>query len=305
LEGKLGKKMYREYDDKSKAQKADQSESELAQLKQELTRQSAMLEDNNRQQQQLPDSKITYLGIGTVGDWKANKTELQKVTESVAPIDGNGLNDNIGVNGGFFDTTQGLTIGGGIVGGALDTFTGGLQKSGAGSITLNGSNILGNSVSNSRGSNAFSNAAVPQQQTQAATIGGVMPDSVDGLLRKPAAPDKFLTAAPAAEPKPATAAVPAPAASPPPVNEADNKPENLQVTQALSQLRPTGRRSLSIDIPTAGNTLHFRKLKDHAVLELALIRPQQATQRQQLWTFLSGLAAVGLLWYLGRRKLPL
>jgi autotransporter-associated beta strand protein len=319
LEGKLGKKMYREYDDKSKAQKADQSESELAQLKQELTRQSAMLEDNNRLHEQSGTKVNLPKAESKFEAWKANKTELEKVAASVAPIDGNGLNDNIGVNGRFFDTSHDRVISGNVAGSAMEFF-GGIQKSGAGSITLGGGNtytggtVLGNSVSNSRGSNAFSNAAVPQQQTQMEGIGGIMPDSVDGLLRKPAArrsltipaaPDKFLTAAPAAEPKPATAAVPAPAASPPPVNEADNKPENLQVTQALSQLRPTGRRSLSIDIPTAGNTLHFRKLKDHAVLELALIRPQQATQRQQLWTFLSGLSAVGLLWYLGRRKLPL
>lgn len=40
--------------------------------------------------------------------------------------------------------------------------------------------------------------------------------------------------------------------------------------QVASQLRATGRRSLMIEVPSDGEAYHFRKLKDHAVLELEL-----------------------------------
>lgn len=70
--------------------------------------------------------------------------------------------------------------------------------------------------------------------------------------------------------------------------------------QVASQLRATGRRSLSLEVPGDGQAFHFRKLKDHAVLELTLKEPWTPAQKIQaavlglgllVWLVLSACAA--------------
>ena len=62
--------------------------------------------------------------------------------------------------------------------------------------------------------------------------------------------------------------------------------------QVASQLRATGRRSLSLEIPSDGQPFHFRKLKDHAVLELTLKEPWTSARKIQAILLIIGL----LLW---------
>jgi hypothetical protein len=58
----------------------------------------------------------------------------------------------------------------------------------------------------------------------------------------------------------------------------------LTLAQSAEFLRPTGRRSLMIDVPADGEVRHFTKLKDHAVLELEIDEPWQAgTTSNLIW----------------------
>ncbi len=56
----------------------------------------------------------------------------------------------------------------------------------------------------------------------------------------------------------------------------------LTLAQSAEFLRPTGRRSLMIEVPADGEVRHFTKLKDHAVLELDLHEPWQAGKMSNL-----------------------
>ncbi len=123
-----------------------------------------------------------------------------------------------------------------------------------------------------------------------------------GLQPRGSAGSPLPQALPAAPPvvaaAPATPAAPqrefkmAAAAAPPP---ADKVVESEQVTTlAVSQLRPTGRQSLQINVPLSSQVFHFRKLKDHAVLDLPLKHPWSAARRSQAVTFGIGLG----LWLL-------
>lgn len=72
--------------------------------------------------------------------------------------------------------------------------------------------------------------------------------------------------------------------------------------QVSSQLRATGRRSLMIDVPADGSAYHFRKLKDHAVLELNLRRAWADDQRSAAAWFGAGLGAYLLCAIIARRR---
>ncbi|WP_395749420.1 hypothetical protein [Prosthecobacter sp.] len=48
--------------------------------------------------------------------------------------------------------------------------------------------------------------------------------------------------------------------------------DTVTLAQTVESLRPTGRRALGIDLPLDGTAHHFSKLKDHAVLEVAIQR---------------------------------
>lgn len=73
-------------------------------------------------------------------------------------------------------------------------------------------------------------------------------------------------------------------------------------TTVVNQLRPTGRRSLQVEVPLVGETYHFRKLKDHAVLDLALKRESAPGKVLQQTMFGAGLGAWALMAVIARRR---
>lgn len=77
----------------------------------------------------------------------------------------------------------------------------------------------------------------------------------------------------------------------------------LTLAQTVESLRPTGRRALGIELPLDGTAHHFSKLKDHAVLEIALKRVGDPKTTSRLLCLTGGLllwAAIG--WKLKRRR---
>ena len=78
--------------------------------------------------------------------------------------------------------------------------------------------------------------------------------------------------------------------------------EDEHTTQVQSQLRPTGKRSILLDVPLTGTVYHFRKLKDHAVLQLELSKVTNSDDKQRAWIFGGGLAFLGLVWLIGNRR---
>jgi autotransporter-associated beta strand protein len=65
--------------------------------------------------------------------------------------------------------------------------------------------------------------------------------------------------------------------------------DTFSTTQLVNQLRPTGRRSLALSVPSAGEVFHFRKLKDHAVIDLTLKHDWPQAKVTQATTFGAGL----------------
>lgn len=72
--------------------------------------------------------------------------------------------------------------------------------------------------------------------------------------------------------------------------------------QVASQLRATGRRSLAIDVPSNGVAYHFRKIKDHAVLELKVREAWTSEQKNTAVWLGVGLAAWALLARFTKRR---
>lgn len=73
-------------------------------------------------------------------------------------------------------------------------------------------------------------------------------------------------------------------------------------TAAVNQLRPTGRRSLQVEVPLVGETYHFRKLKDHAVLDLSLKPESSSAKTFQQTMFGAGLGAWAVMALIARRR---
>ena len=119
-------------------------------------------------------------------------------------------------------------------------------------------------------------------------------------LKAPSSALALAAEAPAAPPLPAApASTPDPFAMP---GEAPAIDSGYLTTQAVNQLRPTGRRSLQIEVPLTGKTFHFRKLKDHAVLDLTLKHPWQEGKTEQATAFGIGLGIWGLLVLFSARR---
>jgi hypothetical protein len=77
----------------------------------------------------------------------------------------------------------------------------------------------------------------------------------------------------------------------------------LTLAQTVESLRPTRRRALGIELPLDGTAHHFSKLKDHAVLEIALKRVGDPKTTSRLLCLTGGLLlwlAIG--WKLKRRR---
>ena len=81
----------------------------------------------------------------------------------------------------------------------------------------------------------------------------------------------------------------------------DARPVTL--AQTVESLRPTGRRALGIELPLDGTAHHFSKLKDHAVLEVAIQRVGDPKTTSRL-LYLSGglLLWLAIGWKLKRRS---
>jgi autotransporter-associated beta strand protein len=62
---------------------------------------------------------------------------------------------------------------------------------------------------------------------------------------------------------------------------------------ATPQLKPVGRVSLAVEVPLEGTVHHFRKLKDHALIELTVIKPMESRQTSALWMLVIGGAILG------------
>lgn len=54
------------------------------------------------------------------------------------------------------------------------------------------------------------------------------------------------------------------------------------------QLKPVGRVSLAVEVPLEGKVYHFRKLKDHALIEMDVKQPLSARQASALWLLVAG-----------------
>ena len=121
-----------------------------------------------------------------------------------------------------------------------------------------------------------------------------------------------------ADPFSAAPAAPAPAAAPSAgdgakkadqvdkIGDAFDAPEIPQSfgleAQVSSQLRATGRRSLLVEVPSDGQAYHFRKLKDHAVLELRLQKAWTAEQKSTAIWLGVGLGVWGLVTRVTNRR---
>jgi hypothetical protein len=78
--------------------------------------------------------------------------------------------------------------------------------------------------------------------------------------------------------------------------------EPVPVALMTPQLKPQGRVSLPVDVPLTGTVYHFRKLKDHAALELDIDKPLEPQRKFALWVLLAGgLALTGVV-LLGRKR---
>lgn len=78
-----------------------------------------------------------------------------------------------------------------------------------------------------------------------------------------------------------------PFAAAPAVGGAPRDPVAPQQTQ---QLKPAGRHSLPVDVPMSGTVYHFRKLKDHATVEMKISRPWASGREASLWSLIVALA---------------
>ena len=76
----------------------------------------------------------------------------------------------------------------------------------------------------------------------------------------------------------------------------------VPVTLVTPQLKPQGRVSMPVDVPLTGTVYHFRKLKDHAALELDIEKPLEPDRKIALWLLLAGGLALAGVALLGRKR---
>lgn len=84
------------------------------------------------------------------------------------------------------------------------------------------------------------------------------------------------------------------------VNRGWEDPVPVQFT--TPQLKPQGRVSLPIDVPLNGTVYHFRKLKDHAALELDIDKPLEPQRKVVLWILAGGALVVAGVEWAGRKR---
>lgn len=76
----------------------------------------------------------------------------------------------------------------------------------------------------------------------------------------------------------------------------------VPVSMTTPQLKPQGRVSLPVEVPLTGTVYHFRKLKDHATLELDIDKPLEPERKTALWVLLAGGAVLAAVVLLGRKR---
>jgi hypothetical protein len=59
------------------------------------------------------------------------------------------------------------------------------------------------------------------------------------------------------------------------------------------QLKTVGRVSLPVEVPLSGTVYHFSKVKDHAALDVTVVKPWEPREKAALWALLIGLALLG------------
>ncbi|OYW76243.1 MAG: hypothetical protein B7Z37_09705 [Verrucomicrobia bacterium 12-59-8] len=177
-------------------------------------------------------------------------------------------------------------------------------------LALGNERVFSNLSAPGTGSFAISGATVAsntQTTVFAAVNTSAPPQVLDMPLVTPTMDELKPAAAPAmgADPfgAPATPAAPPPAMGGDPFGapaavdalmKADDDGKELPriLAQTVESLRPTGRRALGIELPLNGTAHHFSKLKDHAVLEIALKRVGDPKTTSRLLCLTGGL----LLW---------
>ncbi|MCX6854744.1 MAG: hypothetical protein NTV80_07545, partial [Verrucomicrobia bacterium] len=130
--------------------------------------------------------------------------------------------------------------------------------------------------------------ALTIQQSASTSLGSITSNTIGGLLNPAPTAPMLSFNAPGNIPVKAESimdnegerrrALPSPVAAP---KASEMAP---RLAQTAEFLRPTGRRSLMIEIPTDGEVRHFSKLKDHAVLSIHLKNPwQPSTSSNLIW----------------------
>jgi tetratricopeptide (TPR) repeat protein len=76
----------------------------------------------------------------------------------------------------------------------------------------------------------------------------------------------------------------------------------VPVQFATPQLKPQGRVSLPVDVPLNGTVYHFRKLKDHAALELDIDKPLEPQRKVALWILAGGALVIAGVEWAGRKR---
>lgn len=66
------------------------------------------------------------------------------------------------------------------------------------------------------------------------------------------------------------------------------------------QLKPVGRVSLAVDVPLDGKVYHFSKLKDHASIEVKIVKPFDERQTGAMWALGLGVAVLMLFEFVRR-----
>jgi len=274
---------------------------------------------------------LTKSGAGTMV--LSNSTEMPLQASSNAATVANVSATNVfgfssNARAGGFNSSNSGVADLAVVGGA----SGAVTISG-GSLTKNGSSNIGNAsssgttfsggLSGSTSGGSYDARSLTQKPTVHFDTEPLLPESVDGLLAaKPKEEMKPTDLAAqnvqegAEKAKQQLGLAPVPAAAPAPnadpfgdKNQAANgrtralgDDKGYILTTAVNQLRPTGRRSLQVEVPMSGEVFHFRKLKDHAVLDLQIKRERQPGQAQQATVFGAGLGLWALIAFFASRR---
>jgi autotransporter-associated beta strand protein len=270
-------------------------------------------------------------GAGTLVLSNTTEMPLQASsnTATVANVSGTnvfGFSSNARASG--FNRSNSGVVDLAVVGGA----SGAVTISG-GSLAINSSSRIGNASSSGTTFNGGvsvsplagwdGDRSLTQRPTVHFDTEPLRPESVDGLLG--AKPKEEIKAAnmaaqfvqeDAEKPRQQLGSAPVPAAAPAPNGDPfgdKNQPANGRtnslgddkgyiLTTAVNQLRPSGRRSLQVEVPMTGEVFHFRKLKDHAMLDLQIKREPQPGKTQQATVFGAGLGLWALIAFFASKR---